>query len=161
VDNFSRQAITRGVHRERTAVKPEEAIMKTMRSIQARTAMGALALALACVMPAWAAAEELAAVSSMRVQVFPDHYAMGGQRLGDPLALEAAVRADAHAAVRLEHCGAASARPLLAAVERLHGAQVAVVEIHRLPGGVPGCAPGADAGSAHLAKDAAGYSLIP
>ncbi len=131
--------------------------MKTKRSIQARTVLGALALALACGLPLQAPAEEVAAVSSVRVKVFPDHYAVDGQRMGDALALEAALPADAHAAVRLETCGAASARPLLAAVERLHGARVGVVEIHSLPGGEPGCA----SGDGHQATDAAGYGLIP
>lgn len=115
-------------------------------------------------------AADLAQTEVVNVKVFPDHYALMDQRLPDATALEAWLEPKDMQVVRLEHCGAGSARALLAAVERLHVAHTGALEIRALPDGEPGCsaadgdrlpanAQGHEA--AYLATDVFGRSILP
>lgn len=117
-------------------------------------------------------AADLAETEVVHVKVFPDHYALMDQRFPDAHALEAWLEPKDVQRVRLEHCGAGSARALLAAVERLHVAHTGGLEIGALPDGEPGCsaaagdrpsgnARGYTADAAYLATDAFGRSILP
>jgi len=84
--------------------------------------LAAVALALPVTPPALAA--EYATGQAASVTVFPAHYASGGRIFRDLDTLDAAMTAVRPESIRLEACGPASARPLLAAAHRFRNARL-------------------------------------
>jgi hypothetical protein len=103
---------------------------------------------------------------TVRVTVFPDHYAAGENRFADLASLEAWIKHTGARTLRLENCSDASAGRVMAAVERFHRAYDGV-EIRRLGEGCAGgfTSTGASAQaverSPYLAVDAQKRSILP
>jgi len=107
------------------------------------------------------------------VKVFPDHYAVNEQKFADVVALEAALALSDYRVVHLDTCGPASARALLAAVERLHLGDTGVIEVHKRPASELDCSQaksvaigaqgqiGSSKDSAYFATDSFGRSIMP
>lgn len=99
--------------------------------------------------------------ASLRVQVFPDHYALAGKRFADLTTLEAWVEPLSVQALRLDSCGQASVTRLVAAVERFYGVYGQGIEIREQNPSGPDCAslPATDA--EFLAVEENGRSILP
>lgn len=109
------------------------------------------------------------------VKVLPDRYVAAGRPFADLAALEAWTRPMPIRVLRLDSCGPASAKPLLAAVERFHAVYGEGIHIRTLASGEPECASAAAQGSGapaarmgrlptdeeYYASDAFGRSMIP
>ena len=104
------------------------------------------------------AAIALESESSVRVQVYADHYALNGHRFTELATLEAWVEPLNVRALRLEACGQAAAKRLGAAVERFYGVYMQGIEIRELD---PDCAPRGASDVAFLAVDEHGRSTLP
>jgi hypothetical protein len=103
---------------------------------------------------------------TVRVTVFPDHYAAEENRFADLAALETWIKRTGARTLRLENCSDASPGRVMAAVERFHKAYDGV-EIRSLGEGCAGriTSTGASAQaverSPYLAVDAQKRSVLP
>jgi hypothetical protein len=111
---------------------------------------------------------------TLSVKVFPDRYVAAGKPFTDLAALEAWAKPILIRELRLDSCGPASTRQLLAAVERFHRVYVEGVQIRTFAAGEPAClgtaeqagwdrdgVTGAPADDAYYATDQLGRSIMP
>jgi hypothetical protein len=129
-----------------------------------RRSLAAAAIGLAC--PVSGFGSDQAAPPELLVEIFPDHYVVGRERVASLEALAARVTASNARTVRLTACGL-NQQQLLAVVQRLNRAKVTGFEIPDC-GGAPAervTAPLVTgllaADSAYLATDQYGRSTMP
>jgi len=99
--------------------------------------------------------------ASLRVQVFPDHYALAGKRFADLATLEAWVEPLSVQALRLDSCGQASVTRLVAAMERFYGVYGQGIEIREQDPSGPDCASNLATDAEFLEVEKNGRSILP
>lgn len=89
--------------------------------------------------PVPGAAVENTPPEALNVKVFPDRYVAAGNLFSDLAALEAWAKPISIRVLWLDSCGPASAKPLLAAVERFHAAYPEGIQIRSFGRDDAGC----------------------
>ena len=128
----------------------------------------------ALVLPLSGLAVDNAPPEALNVKVFPDRYIAAGKSFSDLAALETWAKPIRIRVLWLDSCDPASARSLVAAVERFHSVYVEGIQIRTFGPGEPGCALAAALASSapprmsrlpasdeYYATDESGRSRIP
>jgi len=98
-------------------------------------------------LPASALATERTVTAVQRVQVYPDHYAVGGRKFVDLATLEDWIKSTGTRSLELHSCMWTANERLVAAIERFQNVYLDVRWITPGMSGCPSVAPGKVAGS--------------
>jgi hypothetical protein len=133
-----------------------------------------VAAALTLILPVSGLALDSAPPEALSVKVFPDRYVAAGKPFSDLAGLEAWAKQSRIRVLWFESCGPASAKRLMAAVERFDPVYVEGIQIQTFAPAEPGCLGAAEQASwatdsvsrapaeeVYYATDQSGRSMMP